>query len=92
MDSQVVGKFKCIVRVVSVSPWPIEDFVSPEGILRVRLTLEDPTARIHALLCEEDGVGNYSYVNFQSIKSHLFLYLFHFLHTEFCWSNDNVII
>ncbi|CAO2833317.1 unnamed protein product [Amaranthus hypochondriacus] len=53
--SQVTAKFKCIVRVVAALPWAIEDFRSPDGTYRIRLTLEDPTARIHAFLYADDG-------------------------------------
>lgn len=52
---QVTAKFKCIVRVVAALPWTIEDFRSPDGTYRIRLTLEDPTGRIHAYLYAEDG-------------------------------------
>ncbi|KAK4479934.1 hypothetical protein RD792_012986 [Penstemon davidsonii] len=52
---EVTGKFKCVVRVVAIFPWRIDDFRSPSGIYRVRLTLEDPTARLHAFLYAEDG-------------------------------------
>ncbi|PKI44186.1 hypothetical protein CRG98_035423 [Punica granatum] len=54
--AEVTAKFKCIVRVVAVLPFQVEDFVSPLGIYRVRLTLEDPTARIFAFLYNEDAV------------------------------------
>ncbi|KAG8388039.1 hypothetical protein BUALT_Bualt02G0083700 [Buddleja alternifolia] len=54
---QVTCKFKCVVRVVAVYPWRAEDFRSPNGVYRVRLTLEDPTARIHAFLYAEDGMN-----------------------------------
>ncbi|XP_038894977.1 protection of telomeres protein 1b isoform X1 [Benincasa hispida] len=53
--SKVTAKFKCIVRVIAIYPLQAKDFRSPEGIYRVRLCLEDPTARIHALLYAEDG-------------------------------------
>lgn len=53
---QVTAKFKCVARVVAVLPWQAEDFCSPLGTYRIRLTLEDPTARIHAFLFGEDGV------------------------------------
>ncbi|KAK4487707.1 hypothetical protein RD792_005630 [Penstemon davidsonii] len=53
---EVTGKFKCVVRVVAIFPWRIDDFRSPSGIYRVRLTLEDPTARLHAFLYAEDGM------------------------------------
>ncbi|XP_021769760.1 protection of telomeres protein 1b-like isoform X3 [Chenopodium quinoa] len=52
---QVTGKYKCIVRVVAALPWTIQDFRSPDGTYRIRLTLEDPTGRIHAYLFAEDG-------------------------------------
>ncbi|CAO2833320.1 unnamed protein product [Amaranthus hypochondriacus] len=61
--SQVTSKFKCIVRVVAALPWTVEDFRSPHGTYRIRLTLEDPTARIHAFLYADDGevfFGGYS--------------------------------
>lgn len=52
---EVTAKFKCVARVVAALPWRAEDFRSPLGTYRIRLTLEDPTARIHALLYGEDG-------------------------------------
>ncbi|KAM3361780.1 protection of telomeres protein 1b [Capsicum galapagoense] len=54
-NSRVVGKFHCVVRVVAVFPWLAEDFRSPSGVYRIRLTIEDPTARIHAYLYKEDA-------------------------------------
>uniref|UniRef100_A0A9I9CDZ0 Telomeric single stranded DNA binding POT1/Cdc13 domain-containing protein n=1 Tax=Cucumis melo TaxID=3656 RepID=A0A9I9CDZ0_CUCME len=53
--SKVTAKFKCVVRVIAIYPLQAKDFRSPEGTYRVRLCLEDPTARIHALLYAEDG-------------------------------------
>ncbi|XP_023519966.1 protection of telomeres protein 1a-like isoform X3 [Cucurbita pepo subsp. pepo] len=53
--SKVTAKFKCVVRVIAMYPFQAEDFRSPEGTYRVRLSLEDPTARIHAFLYAEDG-------------------------------------
>ncbi|KAL9228191.1 hypothetical protein vseg_003798 [Gypsophila vaccaria] len=53
--SQVTAKFKCIVRVVSALPSKVEYLRSPAGVYRVRVTLEDPTARIHAYLYAEDA-------------------------------------
>uniref|UniRef100_A0A5B7BNF8 Putative protection of telomeres protein 1b-like isoform X1 n=1 Tax=Davidia involucrata TaxID=16924 RepID=A0A5B7BNF8_DAVIN len=53
--SQVTAKFRCVVRVVAAFPWRAEDFRSPHGTYRIRLTLEDPTARIHAFVYAEDG-------------------------------------
>ncbi|GER32953.1 protection of telomeres 1 protein [Striga asiatica] len=52
---EVTYKFRCVVRVVAIFPWRAEDFTSHNGVYRVRLTLEDPTARIHAFLYAEDG-------------------------------------
>ncbi|KZV41682.1 protection of telomeres protein 1b-like [Dorcoceras hygrometricum] len=54
--AEVTCKFKCVVRVVAIFPWRADDFRSPCGIFRIRLTLEDPTARIHAFLYAEDGI------------------------------------
>ncbi|CAA6659190.1 unnamed protein product [Spirodela intermedia] len=61
MDSlthpEVTHKCKCVVRVVAACPWRAENLLSSSrGQYRLRLTLEDPTARIHAYICEEDGV------------------------------------
>ncbi|XP_054791190.1 protection of telomeres protein 1a-like [Prosopis cineraria] len=53
--SEVTAKFKCIVRVVAAMPWSAEHFCSDGGVYRMRLTLEDPTARIHAFVYAEDG-------------------------------------
>ncbi|KAF9615220.1 hypothetical protein IFM89_022482 [Coptis chinensis] len=55
--SKVTSKFKCVVRVVAMCPWYADDFLSAKGnpLYRVRLTLEDPTARIHTLIYAEDG-------------------------------------
>ncbi|CAI0400419.1 unnamed protein product [Linum tenue] len=52
---KVTAKFRCIARVVASLPWRVEDFRSPLGIYRIRVTLEDPTARIHAFVYAEDG-------------------------------------
>ncbi|MCD7448090.1 hypothetical protein HAX54_038184 [Datura stramonium] len=54
-NPRVVGKFHCVVRVVAAFPWLAENFRSPSGVYRIRLTLEDPTARIHAYLYKEDA-------------------------------------
>lgn len=56
---QVVGKYRCIVRVVALLPCTPASFRAPNGVFRIRLTLEDPTARIHAYLYKEDGVMFY---------------------------------
>ncbi|XP_022924203.1 protection of telomeres protein 1a-like isoform X2 [Cucurbita moschata] len=53
--SKVTAKFKCVVRVIAIYPFQAKDFRSPEGTYRVRLSLEDPTARVHAFLYAEDG-------------------------------------
>ncbi|KAM1026587.1 hypothetical protein ACFX2J_039376 [Malus domestica] len=55
-SSELPARFKCVVRVIAASPWQAADFLFPAGIDRIRLTLEDSTARIHAFLCAEDGV------------------------------------
>ncbi|XP_057952664.1 protection of telomeres protein 1a-like isoform X10 [Malania oleifera] len=52
---KVTAKFKCVVRAVAAYPWQAEDFCSPSGTYRIRLTLEDPTARIHAFVYAKDG-------------------------------------
>ncbi|KAG5536081.1 hypothetical protein RHGRI_023760 [Rhododendron griersonianum] len=54
-DPEVTAKFRCVVRVIGAFPWKAEDFRSPTGTYRIRLTLEDPTARIHAFVYAEDG-------------------------------------
>ncbi|GJZ82291.1 retrovirus-related pol polyprotein from transposon TNT 1-94 [Tanacetum coccineum] len=49
-------KFSCVVRVVATLPDPLENFRSSScGTYRNRLTLDDPTARIHAYLNAEDA-------------------------------------
>ncbi|XP_018633069.1 protection of telomeres protein 1a-like [Nicotiana tomentosiformis] len=55
VNPKVVGKFHCVVRVVASFPWIVEDFRSPSGVYRIRLTIEDPTARIRAYLYAEDA-------------------------------------
>ncbi|XP_052727504.1 protection of telomeres protein 1b isoform X4 [Vigna angularis] len=54
--SKVTAIFKCVVRVVAAMPCKAENLRSSTGKYRMRLTLEDPTARIHALVIEEDVV------------------------------------
>ncbi|GAV81092.1 Telo_bind domain-containing protein [Cephalotus follicularis] len=54
-NSKVTNIFNCVVRVVAAFPWRAEDFCSPLGMYRMRLTLEDPTARIHAFVYADDG-------------------------------------
>eukprot|EP01018_Ginkgo_biloba_P005996 Gb_06783 [translate_table: standard] len=59
----VTYKFRCLVRVIAALPWKVEEFCGQrensekqlEDVYRMRLTLEDPTARIHAYLYAEDG-------------------------------------
>ncbi|XP_058732412.1 protection of telomeres protein 1a-like [Vicia villosa] len=52
---EVTAKFKSVVRVVAAAPYQAEKFCSPAGKYMMRLTLEDPTARIHAYVVDEDG-------------------------------------
>ncbi|XP_020593621.1 protection of telomeres protein 1a-like isoform X2 [Phalaenopsis equestris] len=53
---EIMHKFTSIVRVVTSYPWQAKDLRSPAtGNYRVRLTIEDPTARIHAYIFGEDG-------------------------------------
>ena len=59
---QVRGMFKCVVRFLAVLPAEVECFRSPTGSYRMRITLEDPTARIHALLQSGDAVGLVSFL------------------------------
>ncbi|ONK62029.1 uncharacterized protein A4U43_C08F36060 [Asparagus officinalis] len=47
---------KCVVRVVASLPWRGEHLHSVNRSVRARLTLEDPTARLHAYIYEEDWV------------------------------------
>ncbi|XP_028792321.1 protection of telomeres protein 1a isoform X2 [Neltuma alba] len=53
--SEVTAKYKCIVRIAAAMPQSAKDFCSQRGIYRMRLTVEDPTARIHAFVYAEDG-------------------------------------
>jgi hypothetical protein len=48
--------FNCIVRIVSTRVLHDDRFLNPDGSsrLKIRFTLEDPTARIHADLYEQD--------------------------------------
>ncbi|GKB08573.1 hypothetical protein Tco_0836885 [Tanacetum coccineum] len=49
-------KFSCVVRVVATLPDRPKNFRSSScGTYRIRLTLEDPTARIHAYLNAKDA-------------------------------------
>ncbi|KAI7725355.1 hypothetical protein M8C21_029703 [Ambrosia artemisiifolia] len=72
---EVIGKFKCVARVVATMPDHPRDFRAPCGTYRLRLTLEDPTARIHAYLYAEDGekfFGGYPSID-TMIKMHKML-------------------
>lgn len=54
---QVTHKFKTLVRIVAAYPCQGNDLHSlVTGNYCLRLTLEDPTARIHAYVHKEDGV------------------------------------
>lgn len=53
---EVTAKFRCVVRVLATLPGHPSDFRAPCGTYRLRLTLEDPTARLHAYVYAEDGV------------------------------------
>lgn len=53
---QVTAKFRCVVRVVVTVPGEAGYLRNPSGSYGLRLTLEDPTARIHAYLHSEDAV------------------------------------
>ncbi|KAL5805405.1 hypothetical protein ACOSQ4_028138 [Xanthoceras sorbifolium] len=54
--AEVDPKFFCVVRVVAMHPFQAQDFCSFDvsSEYRTRLTLEDSTARIHALLAGEE--------------------------------------
>ncbi|XP_024520571.1 protection of telomeres protein 1b-like [Selaginella moellendorffii] len=55
---QVTYKFRCLVRVRSANPPRAVDFcrcVNGQYVYQLQLTLEDPTAQIHAYLFAEDG-------------------------------------
>ncbi|XAR53970.1 hypothetical protein NMG60_11028933 [Bertholletia excelsa] len=47
--------FKTVVRVIEIYPPEVKDFLTPAGFYRMRITMEDPTARIHALLLAKDA-------------------------------------
>ncbi|KAI3798485.1 hypothetical protein L1987_33762 [Smallanthus sonchifolius] len=69
---EVIAKFRCVVRVVATLPAHPRDFQAPCGTYRLRLTLEDPTARIHAYIYAEDGVkffGGYPSID-KMVKMH----------------------
>ncbi|XP_023641423.1 protection of telomeres protein 1a isoform X1 [Capsella rubella] len=53
---KVTCKYRCIVRVVAVYPWQVEDYCSDKDRRhRVLLTLEDPTATLDAFLCDKES-------------------------------------
>ncbi|KAJ0105704.1 hypothetical protein Patl1_19608 [Pistacia atlantica] len=52
---QVTAKYRCMVRVVAAFPYRAEDLRCNRGSYGLRLTLEDPTARIQAFVYAEDG-------------------------------------
>ncbi|KAI3747340.1 hypothetical protein L6452_09794 [Arctium lappa] len=53
---EVTAKFRCVVRVLATFPTHPSNFRAPCGTYRLRLTLEDPTARLHAFLYAKDAV------------------------------------
>ncbi|XP_012572077.1 protection of telomeres protein 1b-like isoform X2 [Cicer arietinum] len=54
--SEVTARFNCVVRVVAAMPYQAEKLCFPAGgVYRMKLTLEDPTARIHAAVVGADG-------------------------------------
>ncbi|KAF6168950.1 hypothetical protein GIB67_038447 [Kingdonia uniflora] len=71
---KVTAKFKCVVRVVAICPWKIEQLRSPveTQLYRIRLTLEDPTARIHAFIFAENGSTAFSASNHPNFRSQKF--------------------
>ncbi|XP_022638002.1 protection of telomeres protein 1a isoform X3 [Vigna radiata var. radiata] len=54
--SEVTAIFKCIVRVVAAIPCKAENLCLSTEKYKMRLTLKDSTARIHANVIEEDVV------------------------------------
>ncbi|XP_077234862.1 protection of telomeres protein 1b-like isoform X2 [Tasmannia lanceolata] len=75
--SEVTYRFKCVVRVVEIYPCRPEVFRSlTTHVYRIRLTLEDPTARIHAFVFGEDGVkffGGYPPIDVVTSKTNQLL-------------------
>ncbi|KAJ7955335.1 Protection of telomeres protein [Quillaja saponaria] len=57
--SEVNTVVRCIVRVIAVCPAQVNDIFQQVGSdeCRIRLTLEDPTARIHSLICDGEGTS-----------------------------------
>ncbi|XP_068669375.1 protection of telomeres protein 1b-like [Aristolochia californica] len=55
-DNEAISKYKCVVRFIGIIPWHLEELRSPRtGLYRMKVTLEDPTARIRAYLTDEDA-------------------------------------
>ncbi|KAG9446442.1 hypothetical protein H6P81_012570 [Aristolochia fimbriata] len=55
-DSEAIARYKCIVRFIELIPGHLEELRSPKtGFYRMKVTLEDPTARIPAYLMDEDA-------------------------------------
>ncbi|KAL0927647.1 hypothetical protein M5K25_001842 [Dendrobium thyrsiflorum] len=52
---EIIHKFRTVVRVVTSCPWQAKDLCTPTGKYRIRLMIEDSTARIHAYIFGEDG-------------------------------------
>jgi hypothetical protein len=77
--SKVMNIFKCVVRVVAVQPYQAENFCSFIGKYMMRLTLEDPTTRIHAFVFNKDGETIFdSYPNIANLKKKI---------KQITWSN-----
>lgn len=75
---KVTAKFKCVVRVVAAVPYQGEKFCTPAGKYMIRLTLEDPTARIHAFVVDEDGVRtNSNLITFRIVGINIFLMIYY---------------
>jgi hypothetical protein len=82
---KVTAKFTCVVRVVAAKPWQAEKLCSPTRKYMTRLTLEDPTARIHAFVIGEDGVRtNFIVINFRIYMFLIIYYSSVYLSTIFC--------
>ncbi|KAI0529140.1 hypothetical protein KFK09_001687 [Dendrobium nobile] len=53
---EIIHKFRTVVRVVTSCPWQAKDLCTPSTAkYRIRLMIEDSTARIHAYIFGEDG-------------------------------------
>lgn len=69
----MAAKYRCVVRVVAAFPCRAEDLLCNSGRYGLRLTLEDPTARIHAFVYAEDGVSTSLPLKFIYIHSFSFI-------------------